>query len=251
MEGKLLVEICCASLEDCLTAKRCGADAIELVTAHLLGGLTPSAGLLERAIERAGLPVNAIVRPRAAGFCYSDEDFETMCADARLYSKMGANGIVFGFLRADGSLDYERCARFLDCVGDCETVFHRAIDVAENLRQTAETLVSLGVTRILTSGGKASAIEGASVIRALVQGYGDRLQILAGGGVRAENIVRLVAETGVTRVHLGGTSHRADPSTNHNPDLNFGTDILPPNDSFLAVDGQKLETFFAATRGNL
>lgn len=245
MTNGIHTEICCASLEDCQTAQRCGADAIELVTAHLLGGLTPSAGLLEQVKAQVALPVSAIVRPRAAGFCYSDEDFAVMCADARLLVRLGADGIVFGFLLPDGSLDYERCARFLECTGDCETVFHRAIDVVEDNCAVADKLISLGVTRILTSGGKETALAGASAIRALVRHCGTKIQVLAGGGISAANIARVVAETGVSRVHFGATGYRADTSTCRNPALNFGTSVLPPNESYIAVSCERVAEMLA------
>ncbi|WP_312642946.1 copper homeostasis protein CutC, partial [Hydrogenoanaerobacterium sp.] len=183
MKHSITVEICCGSLEDCKTAQSVGADSIELITAHLLGGLTPSAGLLYKVKEQVNLPVNAIVRPRAAGFCYSDEDFEVIRCDAKQFAHLGADGIVFGFLLPDGSLDYERCARFIECIGDCTPVFHRAIDVVKDMPGTAERLISLGVKRILTSGGRENALAGASAICELVQQCGDRIQIMAGGGI--------------------------------------------------------------------
>ncbi|RPF47967.1 copper homeostasis protein [Hydrogenoanaerobacterium saccharovorans] len=236
MINNISVEICCGSLEDCLAAQSAGADCIELVTAHLLGGLTPSAGLLYKVKEKVRLPVSAIVRPRAAGFCYSDEDFEVMCRDAKEFARIGADGIVFGFLQPNGNLDYERCARFLDCVGDCTPVFHRAIDVVEDMLATAERLIGLGVKRILTSGGKENALAGAPTIRKLVQQCGDRIQILAGGGIRANNIAQVIAQTGVKMVHFSGTAYREDTSTCRNPNLNFGASVLPPNENFIVVN---------------
>lgn len=100
----------------------------------------------------------------------------------------------------------------------------------------ASKLVSLGVTRVLTSGGCADALTGAPAIRAMQQMYGDRIHVLAGGGVRAGNILRLVEETGVSRVHLGGTAQVSDPSTLLNPTLNFGSSLPPSNDCYLAVN---------------
>lgn len=246
MKNGINVEICCGSLEDCKTAQRMGADCIELVSAHLLGGLTPSAGLLYQVKAQVGLPVSAIIRPRGAGFCYSDDDFAVMCHDAQEFARMGADGIVFGFLQQDGSLDEERCARFMEHIGGCTPVFHRAIDVAANLHSTVERLIRLGVKRILTSGGKENALMGAQVIRELVQSYGQRIQILAGGGIRAGNVAQVVAQTGVKRVHFGGTHYCADGSTQGNPLLNFGASQLPPNDSYIAVNAQTIKDVIAS-----
>ncbi|MEG1952990.1 MAG: copper homeostasis protein CutC [Hydrogenoanaerobacterium sp.] len=240
MKNGIKTEVCCASLADCKMAERCGADAIELVSAHLLGGLTPTIGLLRRVKEQVKLPVSVIVRPRAAGFFYSDEDFDVMCADADEFVKSGADGIVFGFLAADGSIDYERCARFMKHTAGCETVFHRAIDVTGDMCKTAKQLIELGVTRILTSGGCESAIDGAGAIKELVDCYGGKIQILAGGGVRAENVAELIEKTGVRRVHFGCTAYERDISTGLNPKLNFGTSALPPNECYIAVNEEKL-----------
>lgn len=246
MTNNISIELCCGSLEDCMLAERVGADRIELITAHLMGGLTPSAGLLRRVKETVSLPVSAIVRPRGAGFNYSDEDFSVMCADAKLFSELGADGIVCGFLDENGELDYERCARFLDYTGDCEKVFHRAIDVVRDMPRTVEKLISLGFTRVLTSGGKADAFEGAAAIAELQRLYGDRIQILAGAGVRAKNVSELIRLTKVTRVHLGGTSYRADSSTQANNELNFGTSTLPPNECYIAVDESTIREVICA-----
>ena len=240
MKKGISTEVCCASLADCKTAQRCGADAIELVTAHLLGGLTPTAGLLHQVKMQVDIPVSAIVRPRAAGFCYSDDDFDVMCSDADELVRLGADGIVFGFLLPDGTLDYERCARFMEHTGDCQTVFHRAIDVVENLCDTADMLINLGVMRILTSGGKENALEGASNIKQLVEHCGDKIQILAGGGIKEDDVAQLIAKTGVRHVHFGCTSYFSDSSTCRNPNLNFGTSILPPNESYIAVNEERV-----------
>lgn len=246
MKDKVHVEVCCASLRDCLTAQQCGADAIELVSAHLLGGLTPSAGLLCKVKERLDMPVSAMVRPRGAGFCYSPEDFEVMCEDAKRFVEIGADGIVFGFLLPDGTLDYERCARFMEYIGDCEAVFHRAIDVTPDPVRTAEQLVSLGVTRILTSGGKQDAFSGAETIRELVERFGKHIQILAGGGVRAGNVRELTEKTGVKKVHLGGTAMQSDPSTRGNPMLNFGSEAPKTQDAYPEVAAQTLSKVITA-----
>lgn len=234
--SSITVEICCGGLEDCLAAQRCGADRIELVSAHVISGLTPSIGTVIAVKEQVDIPVMSIARTRMSGFCYSDEDFQVLCLDARKLVEYGSDGVVFGFLKPDCTLDYERCARFIEAAGDAQTVFHRAIDLVPDPLETARQLIRLGVTRILTSGGEADAYAGAATISLLQKEVGDRIEILAGGGVRASNVGRIIDETGVRQVHFGGTGLRSDPSARHNGRVSFGVSQKPAADRYIAVD---------------
>lgn len=239
------VEICCGSIADCKTAQLCGADRIELVSAHQLGGLTPSYATLLHAKEAVSLPIAVIIRPRMSGFFYSEEDFCVMCDDAKQLSQLGADGIVFGFLKEDGTLDYERCAKFLDFVQPKESVFHRAFDLIPNPEVAIEQLISLGVTRVLTSGGMPDCITGKEQIRFLQQTYGKQIQILPGGGITESNITSLVLETGVTQVHFGGTSLQTDPSCTNQKTIAFGSLQMPPNECYIAVDQNRVQQMIA------
>lgn len=240
MKNGILTEICCGSVNDCITAQKCGGDRIELVCAHFLGGLTPTAGVLHCSKEKVNIPIEVIVRPRMSGFCYTNEEFESMCYDAKDLLKKGADGIVFGFLNKDCSLDYERCARFIDIIGDKDSVFHRAIDIVEDQNNAVEKLISLGCTRILTSGRETSSVDGIDNIKYLQQNYGDKIEIMVGGGVKAQNVKKIISETGVNQVHFGGTGYVEDSSTQINPKLSFGTSSLPPNDSYISVNSDTI-----------
>ena len=125
--------------------------------------------MAKRAVD---IPVMAIIRPRMAGFYYSEDDFDAMCFDARHLLELGADGIVFGFLSPDGSLDYERCARFVELARGKQTVFHRAIDITRDPFNAVERLARLGVTRILTSGFSAGSYDGRAQIGALQKQFG-------------------------------------------------------------------------------
>jgi copper homeostasis protein len=130
---RINVEICCGSADDVFEAAGAGADRVELNSCLFLGGLTPSIGELLTA-KGAGIKIMAMVRPREGGFCYTEREFETMLADAAELLKAGADGIVFGFLHLDGTVDKERCKAMMDVIGDKESVFHRAIDVVPDWR---------------------------------------------------------------------------------------------------------------------
>ncbi len=163
----ILLEIVCGSPEDAAIASASGADRIELCSATFLGGLTPTLGALSAARGRTALPIMAMLRSRAGDFAYSDAEFEAMRYDATLLISHGALGIVFGFLLSDGTIDIERTRSIGDLVqaAGVESVFHRAFDLASDPLRALDQLMELGITRVLTSGGQRTALEGASVIQ--------------------------------------------------------------------------------------
>ena len=209
----ILLEIVASTAHDCIAAENGGADRIELCAAIATGGLTPSLGTLIEAKMRVRIPVMVMVRPRAGGFCYSDEDCATMQRDAELLLKHDADGIVFGILRSDGSLNTKRCEELLSIADGKPTVFHRAFDVVPDPSRTLDELIDLGFTRLLTSGQQKTAVEGRELIRGLIEQAGARIEVLAGGGVRAHNVRQLVEATRCTQVHMTAFSARMDVST--------------------------------------
>lgn len=242
MKNQIITEICCGSVDDCITAKRCGADRIELVCGHFLGGLTPTSGVLYLSKKAVDIPILPIIRPRMSGFLYSETEFEAMCFDAKDLIEKGADGLVFGFLKEDCTLDYEKCARFIEIAGDKQTVFHRAIDIVKDRDEAVKQLISLGCTRILTSGGETSSADGIESIKHLVDTYGDKIEIMAGGGIKPHNIRDIISKSGVKQVHFGGTGYVVDSSTNANPKLSFGATNCPPTDSYIAVNEKTVKT---------
>ena len=200
--SRITVEICCESLADAVAAETARADRLELVQALELGGLTPSPGLALVVGARVSTPFVAMVRPRGGDFVYPDAELEVMERDAGLLLEAGAAGIVFGCLTADGGVARRACQRLREAAGDAETVFHRAFDALSDPARALEELVDLGFTRVLTSGGQATALEGVERIRALVEQARGRIEVLAGGGIREENVEQIVRRTGCAQVHL-------------------------------------------------
>jgi copper homeostasis protein len=221
------LEICCGSLEDALAAEEGGADRIELCSALCVGGLTPSAGTLLEVEARVRIPVVAMVRPRAAGFCYGDSEIAVMQRDIAAALQAGAEGVVFGALLPDGSIDEPGCRALRDAAKDREVVFHRAFDVTPDPFRALDQLIDLGFTRVLTSGRGATALEGATTLKRLVEQARGRIEILPGGGIRAHNVLELVNATGCRQVHLSAFGAISDPSTAARPEQSFLTDHLP------------------------
>lgn len=233
--AEILLEIVASTVDDCLAAESGGADRIELCAAVANGGLTPSLGTLIQAKKRVRIPLMAMVRPRAGGFCYSDEDFTVMRRDATLMLEHGADGIVFGILRSDGSVDTKRCGKMLELGGGQQTVFHRAFDVVPDPSRALDELIDLGFTRVLTSGQQKTALDGRDMIRHLVTRAGQRIELLPGGGIRPHNVRQLVETTRCAQVHLTAFFAHIDPSTSTSP-LSFGGTPGSPKSSYELVD---------------
>ena len=210
-----MIEICCGSYEDALAAYRAGAKRIELNSALHLGGLNPSVGSLRLVKQSTDLKVIAMVRPRGAGFCYSKADFETMKADAELLMENGADGIAFGCLNEHGNIHIEQTKEIIDIIKKYhgEVVFHRAFDCVKDPFGTMEKLIALGVDRVLTSGLKAKAMDGAELIEELQKWYGDKIEILAGSGINASNAIEIMEKTGIHQVHSSCKGWVMDPTT--------------------------------------
>ena len=155
--AKILLEICCGSIDDAIQSQAGGADRVELCSALFVGGLTPSIGTVQEAKRRLKIPVMVMVRPRGGGFCYTSAEFATMERDAEAAVENGADGVVFGILKKDGRIDQRRSERMRRIIGERQAVFHRAFDVTPDPLRALEELIELGITRVLTSGQKPTA----------------------------------------------------------------------------------------------
>lgn len=234
---KYLLEVCCGSVEDVLQAERGGADRVELNSCLFHGGLTPSVGELITAKKLSGLPVMTMVRPRQGGFCYTDAEYMTALADAEALLANGADGLVFGFLNADGTLDARRTKELARMAGDRTKVFHRAIDVAADWKRMLGQLIEIGVDRVLTSGLAPDVFYGIDVIREMMDFAGSAIQIMPGAGVNLKNIDRIVEATGCDQIHVAKFRQYADPSTANNRDIFYGGALYPPEDRYDVIDG--------------
>lgn len=215
---KRIVEICCGSYYDGLQAEMGGAWRIELNSALHLGGLTPSLAELVLLKENTKLTIISMVRPRAAGFCYQPEDFETMYKDCEILLKNGTDGIAFGCLNSDRTLHLEQMKQMIYQIKTLggEAVCHRAFDCVPDPDEAIEQLIHLGFDRILTGGQKQKAPEGADLLLHLQKNYGDRIEILAGGGVNHTNAKQLMEKTGIHQVHSSCKTWLPDPTSTGN-----------------------------------
>jgi copper homeostasis protein len=222
MTGRALLEVCVTSVESALAAERGGAARVELCSDLLEGGVTPSAGLIARVRARVKIGLQVMVRPRGGDFCATDEELAVMEHDVITARQLGADGVVLGLLHPDGEVDRTRTRRLVELARPLTVTFHRAFDMARDLPRALEVVIEAGVDRLLTSGGERTAEQGAPMIAGLVQLAGSRLTVMAGGGVRAANVRRLLEATAVPEVHAGLEEPTPSPMRHRNEKIALG-----------------------------
>lgn len=207
MKTPYLLEISVETLAAAVAAERGGADRAELCEDLNMGGVTPSAELMQETRKSVRLPIFAMIRPRGGDFLYSAAEFEHMKRDLEVAKACGMDGVVLGILLPDRSVDKERTRELVEAAKPLPVTFHRAFDETTDLHAALEQVISTGATRILTSGGWPNAAAGASMLAELVKAAAGRIEILPGGGVNADNLEKIVQATGAKEFHSGlGTS---------------------------------------------
>ncbi|MBL1072973.1 copper homeostasis protein CutC [Nocardia sp. 2] len=196
------VEIAVESLRGVRVAAEAGAKRVELGSGLSVGGLTPGAGLIEAAVAGAGeTEVHVLVRPRPGDFRYAADEVAIMRSDIARARELGAHGVVIGVLDTDGNVHREFNTELLAAAEGMEVTFHRAFDVCTDPFAGFDLLLELGFTRLLTSGRQVSVLDGAALIGRLENLADGRIQVMACGGLRADNARRVLELTGVRDLH--------------------------------------------------
>jgi copper homeostasis protein len=223
-------------------AARLGVDRVELCSALPVGGITPSLGLIEAAVATPAMPpVHVLVRPRLGGFDYEPDEIAVIVRDVRHARSAGAAGVVIGGVRS-GEVDRDLVRRVLDAAEGATVTFHRAFDTLPDPAAAVGILASLGVHRILTSAGAASVADALPALADLVTAAGDRIEIMAGGGVRPHDVEKIV-RTGVPAIHA--SAKRAVPET---VGVTLGTAARAGESSFETTDEAAAARIIAALR---
>lgn len=212
----ILLEVCIQSPADCEAAARGGADRVELCQAIELGGLTPSPGVIAATCASSPLPVIVLARPRPGDFVYSSVEVDVVKRDLEHLAESGASGAAVGALTRDGDVDLCALDAWVDAKGDLELVFHRAFDSCRAPLEALALLADRGVRRVLTSGGAATAAEGAENLAAWIDAAEEDLEILPAGSIRPENVAGLIAKTCAEQVHFRAPG-AAEPARNRLP----------------------------------
>ncbi len=207
-----LVEAAVDTLQSAIVAGRAGVGRVELCASLHDGGTTPSAGLIAAAKARIGIPLFVLIRPRGGNFVYSDGEIDVMRRDIAVACTEGADGIVIGALDGNDRIDDARTRALFESARGLPVTFHRAFDATSDLADALEVLIDAGVSRVLTSGGGATALEGADRIARLVDQSGGRITVMAGGGIREHDVREIIARTGVAEIHARISSVSRPPT---------------------------------------
>jgi copper homeostasis protein len=228
------LEICSFNLSSAIIAQEAGAHRVELCASPEEGGTTPGPGLIRTARELLQIELYPIIRPRGGDFLYSEEEFQVMLKDIQYCKEAGCNGVVIGMLNTDGTVDKKRTARLVKAAWPLGVTFHRAFDRAANPFEALEDIIGIGCERILTSGQRPTAMEGASLINELVRQADERIVIMPGSGVRSSNIAALAEKTDASEFH---TSARILAAST----MEFVNDAMGDDSAYVRVDRQEVE----------
>lgn len=221
-----LIEICVEGIDGLLAAQAAGADRVELCASLVEGGITPSLGTVRAALELATIPFHVIVRPRGGDFLYGEAEYRSMLADVSALRDLGVAGVVVGCLNADGSIDEERMGELVRAAGHLNVTCHRAFDMTRDPTEALEALIRCKVGRVLTSGQRDTALEGADLLAELVRQAGNRIIILGCGALDPENIANVLEKTGLTEMHFAALTDVPSAMAYRNPQVGMGgTDL--------------------------
>lgn len=224
----MIFEICVDSIGGVVAAKEAGAARVELCADLLEGGITPSRGMIRRARAVPGIRLHVIIRPRGGDFLFDDDEFAVMEGDIDAAKEEGADGVVIGLLTADAKIDFERTRRLIDRARPMAVTFHRAFDMTVDPFAALETLIGLGVDRILTSGQEESCLEGLPLLAELIRRAGDRIVIMPGGGITARNVERIVAGAHPKEMHFAALEPTTSGMRNRREHVYMGGVLRPP-----------------------
>jgi len=243
------VEICTDSVESATIAEAAGAGRIELCSALSEGGVTPSAGLIEAVRRDINIRMHVLIRPRSGDFLYNDTEFSVMRRDIDMAGEHGADGIVTGILRSDGTVDVERTALLAEYAAPMNLTFHRAFDLCRDPVKGLEDVIATGASRLLTSGQSKNAIEGAPLIKSLIAGAAGRIIIMPGGGIDEYNIALLATGTGAMEYHLSGRRQRESLMRFRRKGVYMGDPRLASEYTLKSADAERISSVIMILKG--
>ena len=230
---KFTLEVIGFTIEGCMIAQGASADRIELCDNPSEGGTTASYGFIKAAREKLHIDLYPLIHPRGGDFFYTDEEFEIIKTDVKLCKEIGCNGVVIGVLTKDGKVDKKRCSILIDNAYPLGVTFHRAFDRTADAFEALEDIIHIGCERILTSGQKPTAPEGAELIKQLIAQADDRIIIMPGSGVRSDNVTDLAETTGAVEFHTSARIRVPGKMIYKNP-------LMKENTDSISVDGNEI-----------
>lgn len=239
---KIKLELCLENYKTALIANKYGFDSIEINSSLALGGLTPSYGVLKEIEKIKGIEKNVMLRNRPSGFNYNQDEYEALKNELTYILELDIDGIVFGFLDKDFNIDYSKTSDFVKIIHSRgkKAIFHRAFDNANNPLESLNKLIDIGVDRILTSGQANTAVEGAQLIRQMINEADGKIEILIGSGVNSSNIEQLIEQTGGSFFHGSFKKLSSDQTSNKN--ISYDIDGYEGG-AYIDIDINEIEKF--------
>lgn len=241
----VLVEVCVATVASARAAESAGAGRLELCANLVEGGVTPSIGMLTGIRERVRLPLHVLIRPRGGDFLFDGDECEVMLRDIAEAGAHGADGVVIGALDPEGSVDETLTRRLTEAARPMAVTFHRAFDLVREPAPALETLIGLGIERVLSSGQAPSALLGSEALAALVAQGSGRITIMAGGGINEANAARIIRETGVREIHVGAGGIRHSGMEFRRDGVFMGKAYQPDEYRRVETDSERVRTIVA------
>ena len=243
-----MLEICCANLASAINAENAAADRIELCDNLWEGGTTPSYGMLKVLKQELQIPIFILIRPRGGDFLYSQMEFDVMLQDIFMAKELGAEGIVSGILKADGTVDCDRTTALIEAASPLPFTFHRAFDCCRNMVEALDDIIFCGAKRILTSGGKITLPEAIETVAELNKQAAGRIIIMPGSGINSNNIKAIKEKTGCSEFHLSAKKLTKSASTfqkenlfmNGSRDISEDSLYISDPESIMAIKKQML-----------
>jgi copper homeostasis protein len=244
----MLCEICVDSVAGVRAARAAGAARVELCSALLEGGLTPSRGMIRRA-RAEGVKLHVIIRPRGGDFLFDEDEFAIMRADIETAKAEGADGVVIGVLTAAGEIDEAHTRELIALARPLSVTFHRAFDMTPDPFKALQTLIDLGVDRVLTSGQEASVLEGLPLIAELVERAGERIIVMPGGGITPRNVARIVAVAKPKEIHFAALETTPGGMKFRREHVFMGGELRPPEYDRRVTSSHAIRAVMAAATG--
>lgn len=199
-----LLECCADSVESAVIAEQGGADRLELCSNLILGGTTPGIQLYHEVREHTKLPIRVLIRPRYGDFLYSPHEYKVIKREVTMFEEAQADGVVIGCLKSDGTFDMPKMQALKRLSGEMKITVHRAFDMVKDPIGALKQLMELGIDSILTSGQAKCCISGSTLLQMLIETSEQKVNIMAGSGVKADTIRQLLTATGVKHFHMSG-----------------------------------------------
>jgi copper homeostasis protein len=245
----MICEICVDSVAGVRAAKVAGADRIELCAALLEGGITPSRGMIRQARAIDGIGLNVMIRPRGGDFLVDDDEMSTMLSDVEIAKAEGADGVVIGLLTPEGEVDVARTRELISLAQPLSVTFHRAFDMTRDPFQAIETLIGLGIDRVLSSGQEATILEGLPLLAELIDRAGDRIVVMPGGGITSRNVERIVSATKPREIHFASLDPAPSGMQFRRQHVFLGGELRPPEYDRLVTSASSIRAVMTRASG--